>query len=163
MPQSVFKVNDLNKIVKKGRINRNKSVKVISITWRYWNFYFNSFFKVFWHFLKKSHTRNFRVSCVKLCAHTKNFVFFVCNFVCTHENFVFFVCNFVCTHEIFVFLCIVFVCVCYTRTHTRNTIFSVFKCLLTRSNLNFLNFYRKIFDVLVRTRPELSRFSSKIL
>ena len=115
MPQSVFKVNDLNKIVKKGRINRNKSVKVISITWRYWNFYFNSFFKVFWHFLKKSHTRNFRVSCVKLCAHTKNFVFFVCNFVCTHENFV--------------FLCIVFVCVCYTRTHTRNTIFSVFKCL----------------------------------
>ena len=115
MPQSVFKVNDLNKIVKKGRINRNKSVKVISITWRYWNFYFNSFFKVFWHFFKKSHTRNFRVSCVKLCAHTKNFVFFVCNFVCTHENFV--------------FLCIVFVCVCYTRTHTRNTIFSVFKCL----------------------------------
>ena len=128
MPQSVFKVNDLNKIVKKGRINRNKSVKVISITWRYWNFYFNSFFKVFWHFFKKSHTRNFRVSCVKLCAHTKNFV---CNFVCTHENFVFFVCNFVCTHEIFVFLCIVFVCVCYTRTHTRNTIFSVFKCLIT--------------------------------
>ena len=31
MPQSVFKVNDLNKIVKKGRINRNKSVKVIPI------------------------------------------------------------------------------------------------------------------------------------
>ena len=119
MPQSVFKVNDLNKIVKKGRINRNKSVKVISITWRYWNFYFNSFFKVFWHFFKKSHTRNFRVSCVKLCAHTKNFVFFVCNFVCTHE--------------IFVFLCIVFVCVCYTRTHTRNTIFSVFKCLIIQS------------------------------
>ena len=112
MPQSVFKVNDLNKIVKKGRINRNKSVKVISITWRYWNFYFNSFFKVFWHFFKKSHTRNFRVSCVKLCAHTKNFV-----------------CNFMCTHEIFVFSCIVFVCVCFTRLHPQNTIFFVFKCL----------------------------------
>ena len=97
MPQSVFKVNDLNKIVKKGRINRNKSVKVISITWRYWNFYFNSFFKVFWHFFKKSHTRNFRVSCMKLCAHPK-------------------------------ISC--FSCVLHTRTHTRNTIFSVFKCLI---------------------------------